>query len=422
MASIPTHPILWDIYEEHLDEATWLWGEWEASLDSPLYAIGDVAIGPEERLLAHLDGLVLGGQAVARKLLVPALGSDDANAVAASAWALVQAEDADHQDAVLAALSSGEPPVRKAIGRALSLCPRADLSRLVALWDAGTPEVQAMVMDILAPREPDWGRTRIEPALRGGQPPLMAAALRAIRRSRDNAFLNYVQYFLQSGQGEVLREAMLAGLLMGVKVAWNACRTLSNAKDASCRLPLGILATSPDPNDRAAVRAKVADPDVGAHALWALGFVGEVESADLAVQMMAAPEQAKLAGEVFAVITGIAIAGPLAKPGEAQGPDAVEVPEDAPPPEVKPEDFLPEPDVAAVKRLWEKERARFGPGMRYLGGQPHAADSVRAGLLAGATWRREVLLFELSTTGKALPPKVELKTWAHEQQKQLAAG
>jgi uncharacterized protein (TIGR02270 family) len=421
MANPTVRPILWDIYEEHLDEAAWLWGEWEAALDSPLYAIADVAIGPEERLQAHLDGLLLGGQAVAKKLLLPALGNDDANAVAAATWALVQAEDADHQDAVVAALAKGEPPARKAISRAFSLAPRADVSRLMPLWNEGAPEVQAMVMDLFAPREPDWVRTRLEPALRGGQPALMAAALRAIRRNRDNAFLNYVQYFLQSGQGEVLREAMLAGMLMGVKAAWNACRTLSNAKDASCRLPLGILASSPDPSDRAAVRAKVTDPDVGGHALWALGFAGEVESADLAVQMMAAPERAKLAGEVFAVITGIAIAGPLAKPGEVQGPDAVEVPEDAPPPEVKPEDFLPEPDIAAVKRLWEKERARFRPGMRYLGGQPHAADSVRAGLLTGATWRREVLLFELAT-GKTPPPKVELRFFARDQQKQLAAG
>ena len=40
----PVRPILWDIYEEHFSEAAWLWGEWEQSLDSPLYSLGDVAI------------------------------------------------------------------------------------------------------------------------------------------------------------------------------------------------------------------------------------------------------------------------------------------------------------------------------------------------------------------------------------------
>ena len=37
-------PIPWDIYEEHLNEAAWLWGNWQDSLDSAIYALGDVAV------------------------------------------------------------------------------------------------------------------------------------------------------------------------------------------------------------------------------------------------------------------------------------------------------------------------------------------------------------------------------------------
>ena len=68
--------VRWDICEEHLDEAAFLWDRGERALNAPNYAIGEVAVGPEERLLAHLDGLVLGGQPVADKLLLPALGDD----------------------------------------------------------------------------------------------------------------------------------------------------------------------------------------------------------------------------------------------------------------------------------------------------------------------------------------------------------
>jgi hypothetical protein len=31
--ALPARPILWSIFEEHLSEAAWLWGEWEQSLD-----------------------------------------------------------------------------------------------------------------------------------------------------------------------------------------------------------------------------------------------------------------------------------------------------------------------------------------------------------------------------------------------------
>jgi hypothetical protein len=52
----PAHPIPWDIYEEHLNESAWLWGNWEQSLDSAVCALGDVAVGPEEYLAQRADG------------------------------------------------------------------------------------------------------------------------------------------------------------------------------------------------------------------------------------------------------------------------------------------------------------------------------------------------------------------------------
>ena len=59
-------PIRWDIAKEHLDEAAFLRQLWEQSLCSPQYSLAEIAQGPEERMLAHLDALVLGGARVAR--------------------------------------------------------------------------------------------------------------------------------------------------------------------------------------------------------------------------------------------------------------------------------------------------------------------------------------------------------------------
>ena len=421
MATPLTRPIPWDICEEHLNEAAWLWGNWEESLDSAVYALGDVAAGPEERLLAHLDGLVLAGQPVAHKLLVPALAGDDLGGIAAAAWALVQAEDADHQDTVIGALASAEPPARAAIGRAMSLGPQADLSRLVPLWNSGAPPVRAMVLDVFGPREPDWVRERIHPALRSGESPLIAAALRSLRHLRERAFVDHVQAALQSQDGEVRREALSTGLALGVNAAWGVCRTASSAPGDLCRFGLGLLATSPDPNDRTFVRGKAVDAEVGLHALWALGFAGDVESAEVLVQAMSDEKTAKVAGEAFSAITGLAIAGELAKPGETKGPKAEEVESDDAPPVVRSEDFLPEPQVEAAKKRWDKERCRFRPGLRYIDGQPRSAETLRAALKTAATWRREVLAIELGAS-VANPPKVNLKAWARDQLKQLGSG
>jgi uncharacterized protein (TIGR02270 family) len=417
--AVPTGPILWNLCQEHLSEAAWLWGEWEQSLDSPLYAIADVAVGPEERLLAHLDGLVLGGDPVARKLLLPALGSEDLGEVAAAAWALLQAEDADHQDAVIEALGGAPPPAQAAIGRAIGLSPAADISRLLPLWNDGSPAVQAMILDIFAPREPQWVRERLDPAFRSGQPALVAAALRAVRRARDREFADHVRFALQDPRPEVQREAMPTGLVLGLKETWGLCRSVAATPGESCRLALGLLAIGPDPKDRDYVRGRAADPEAGRHAIWALGFCADVNAVDALIQAMANPETARLAGEAFTSITGVALVGSLCKPGETVGPEAQEVGLDDPPPVVRAEDFLPEPQAEAVAAWWGKERSRYHPVVRYLHGQPRSTEALRPALASAATWRREILYTEL-TVSLVSAPRVELRDWAKNQLKQLA--
>src|SRR3569832_1116128 len=111
--------IPWDIYEEHLDEAAFLWGQWERAMDAAHYTIDEVIEGPERRLRAHLDGLVLGGHPVAENLLVPALADEDEGKITASAKEQQHAEDGDHLDLLLDVLSkSTKKEVRTALSRA----------------------------------------------------------------------------------------------------------------------------------------------------------------------------------------------------------------------------------------------------------------------------------------------------------------
>jgi hypothetical protein len=76
-----------------------------------------------------------------------------------------------------------------------------------------------------------------------------------------------------------------------------------------------------------------------------------------------------------------------------------------------------------VTKWWDKERRRFVPGTRYVGGQPRSPATLRTAFLGGASWRREVLLIELAASVANLPkvnaPKVDLRAWAREQVKQL---
>ncbi len=419
MAASLSRPPVWDICEEHLDEAAWLWGEWEASLDSAVYSLAEVAAGPEERLLAHLDGLVLGGVDVAEGLLVPSLASDEPGLVAAATWTLVEAEDADHQDKVFEALASAVPPVRAAMVRALGLSGRTDISRLIPLWEKGAPAVRAAVMELFSPREPGWVRERVQAALRSGNLALVSAAVRAVRDARDEIFKDHLQLAMQIEDPAVWRLAISAGLMLGSKLSREICRAVADTQGPAGRFALGLLASSSEPADRASVRAKLANPELMVDAIWALGFSGEVESADLILQSMERAGQ--VAGEAFSAITGIVIDGAFRKPGQPIGPDDDELAIDAPPPELRSENDLPEPALAAVQAWWAKERGRFNPGVRYLYGQPRSEASLRAALLNGPTWRREVFVVEAALSKIDLPT-LSLQGWAKDQIKRLLSG
>jgi uncharacterized protein (TIGR02270 family) len=417
MTARAIRPVAWDIYEEHLDEAAFLWTQWEDALGAANYILHEVIEGPEARLLAHLDGLVLGAKPVAERLLLPALASDEPERAAAAAWALIQAEHGeDYQDAVVQAWLNGEPKLARAIVRALGLCPRLDLSRIARLWT----EAPAAVFDLMSAREPTWAAARLEEALRAGEETLVAAALRALRRTPDRAWLGRVDEVLRRDLDEVKREAIVTGYVLGSAQALYACAHVELDRSPACRLPLALLATSGNETQRGIVLAATQSA-ARKHALWALGFAGDVAAADLLVDAMSDEKFAKVAGEAFAAITGIQLGGSLVVHGKTQGPGDDDVADDDPPPTVSPEDHLPLPAAAAVASWWQRRRSQFSTELRYCMGAPLTHSTLRAALLSASMWRREVLGLELARTTGAAPP-VDMSAWAHEQASILGGG
>jgi uncharacterized protein (TIGR02270 family) len=415
-------PIAWDIYEEHLDEAAFLWTRWEDALCAANYALHDVAVGPESRLLAHLDGLVLGGKPVVERLLLPALTADEPERASAAAWVLVQAEHGeDHQDAVIHAWLNAEPSIRAAIGRALEVSPKLDLNRVARAWSAASTPVRAAIFEIMSLREPGWARPQLEAAVRADDSQLVAAGLRMLRRLGDRTLVAHAEDVLRRDVGPATQEAIYTGVVFGLKRAWDTCRQAEIGADCASRMRLALLAVSPNEADRNIVRTAANQPSVRRNALWALGFAGDRSAADLLVDAMSDEKAAKVAGEAFAAITGIALEGPLTKRGKTQGPGVDEMSDDDPPPIVRSEDNLPMPNAEAVARWWKRERARFPQGVRHCYGAPRNQASLRAALLGAPTWRREVLWLELASNGSA-PPAVNLRAWAHEQTRVLGGS
>jgi uncharacterized protein (TIGR02270 family) len=257
--------------------------------------------------------------------------------------------------------------------------------------------------------------------MRSGEPALAAAALRVARRVCDPALMVPVEEALESSAPELRVEAIATGIAMGSNAAWDACRAAATQHGDGCRLPLGLLASSVEEHDRAIVRASVSDIDAKRHAIWALGFAGDLEAADVLVEAVEDDAVAKIAGESLSAITGLVLGRAMARAEQTAGPANMEVGEDDPPPVVRPEDRLLTPSSKAVARWWRRERPRFVPGVAHIQGQPRTRSSVYTALATTSMWRREVLWLDLART-TARPPSVHLKSWAGDQQRQWREG
>ncbi len=189
---------------------------------------------------------------------------------------------------------------------------------------------------------------------------------------------------LASADATVRREALATAHVMRMPAALDMCRreAATATEGENCRLPLALLALGGLPADRALVVSRLAVPEARRDALWALGFFGDVETAEALIAMLDDEAVARLAGESLSAITGVVIDGAMAKPGVTKGPGVEDVQPDDPVPEALPEDLLRIPAADAVRKWWGKTRGQFEPGVRYLCGKPLVPGALGAALRA----------------------------------------
>lgn len=400
-------PIPWDIYEEHLDEATFIWEQWEQSLSAWHSTLSEVAHGPEERLLAHLDALVLGGSNVADEFCRPALESDELARVAAATWVLLHVDGRDRWDDSWEALTTAEPARRNAIARAFALSLRSDLSaRVSARLETLAPALKGCLIDVLRIRHP--GALANLPLSQWASQPdaeLLGAVLRAARRTSIELSRSALERGLVSDLSETRVAAIELGTMLQLEMVRPRCRSLVTEGAPERRMALAALAIGGDPADLQRLQEWAAN-DHAPDAVWALGFSGRADIADTVLRWLDDPKLGASAAETFSAITGLELDGELAGPSPAD-----ELADDAPLREPEPGEDLPRPNAPLVRAWWQRNNARFGGVARYFRGQPWAPTLPLSALASTATWRLPGARLGLSRSDAA---SLELRGWARQ--------
>jgi uncharacterized protein (TIGR02270 family) len=407
------HPVLWDVQEEHLGEAEFFFEVWERCIDSPIHTLAEVRAGPEERLMAHTKGLVIGGQPVLSRLVRPVLDEDlddDRHRTAAAALAILDGAGRDGPDIVLEYLPHAREAGRWGLVRATHLSRRTDLAeRLIASLPEHDGPALAGRLEALIGLDVDVGKHLIG-LFKHQLMPVRRAAAHLARHSTSSKVLKRLLPLMRDRDPKLREAAIESALIRGLPGSWQlACETAFDPATPAGpgslrRTALAWIAIQGDLATHQHLLARLRErPD--ADLLWAAGVTGRIDAAVLAIELLEHPTLARLAGELLTFVVGLPTTGDALWLDEgahgAYGGDEDEalptlarddLDADLVPPE---ERRLRLPNPSAVRAWWSTQRGGLVPGLRHYAGWPLETAVIEQALYDAPMRRRHALALEL---------------------------
>jgi uncharacterized protein (TIGR02270 family) len=286
-----------DLYEEHLDEASFLWEQCQAVRAQP--ELPWTSVGAfEERLEAHLDALMVGGD-LALDVCRRRAAAGEPGELYAAASIFCRYADPSMFAATLRTVDLEQAERAHALGDALKLelpdawrehCVRAvETSRAPLLTVLATvigfrrlPQSDTIVD--LVPRAPEAQQERL---------------LWALGRTRPRRAIRAIRPLLRSTDAMVRRAAIYAGLRVHDPESRTAVLALGGAE----ALPL-LVGLCGDRSAVAGLTAASRIPDAPAPVVAALGLLGDPSAVRRLVELLSVPALARPAAEALHVITG----------------------------------------------------------------------------------------------------------------------
>ena len=115
--------VIAEVYQVHLEEFKFLWWQRDAAMKSPDYFADDIK-QLDDRLKAHMDGLLVPGPAAIPMLQMSLLEAEESEAAFAAAWVLLSLEYPAATDVVIEALLEANELQLDGICQAICQVPR----------------------------------------------------------------------------------------------------------------------------------------------------------------------------------------------------------------------------------------------------------------------------------------------------------
>lgn len=371
-----------DIYEDHADDAAFLWGLRDAAVSDPDYELDELA-ALDERVEAHVDGLRLAGE----EGLLAAEEAVDEDKPGSGFVAMTVALERGAMRSIARLIDSvgAKPSLARGVASAMGWAP----------WSSVQPVLRGLVFPKLSPvlhhlgiaghaiNRVDPGQV-LEEALASDDARLRARALRAVGECRRADLVDAAAAQIDSTDAACRFAAASTTALWnrpaGVTALWEIAEERAERAHEAVAMAARCVAVD-EANERL---APFCDADV-AVALAGAASLGDPKNIGWVLDLLDDPARARLAAHVFCVITGLRLVeqkldaprphGFRSGPGDDPfDPDVA----------VDPHDSLPWPNVAGVRAWWRAQRTSFTEGERYLAGRPLSEPWLES-LLRGAS-------------------------------------
>lgn len=367
------------LLDVHAEDLAFLWGQRRAALDSPEQTLRDIA-QLNERIEAHLQGLLIAPAAELAKRLEAALGGGDRDEVFAPAFAALRCEDAATARQVITEFSRASGPALLGLRDALGQAPAARVAdELRNALAYAKPTVAAAAAVALASQKlltPDAsGLARLlldEDATVCAQ--AWAAAWRADRQAPPGTHAAPRPYreALARTETVVRHEAWASAAWSGLAQAIAPLRRAAADGDEAALQWLCVLGTPDDSKALGAAAMALPSPERRCAALARYGHPAVLPTL---LRWMEGEDAvtAHAAGLAFTRITGAEIQGERR---------TLPVPDDADEIDREMAPLVWMPDIAKARRLLEEHGAQWGAATRWCAGRrmdmDFAADDLTA--------------------------------------------
>ncbi len=387
-----------DVLWQHVEGASFDWIIRDQLVDAPHCDLHDL-FKSDQNIEAHLDGLHIAGDE-GWKLAKEQLGYEEPGEVFAASVLALESGDEERLDEVLQVASKDVEPGRGFIS---------------AMGWVGMPGVEKHLQRLLKAEAPGLKR-------------LAVSAYGILRVDPGNDLIREVETDdvhlrarVYKAAGELGRRDLLGVLGQGIESDDEACRFWAAWSSGLMQQSYAVEALQKIAESSGRWSEKAADLAVRcmpreAAIKWQKKLAGDAATLRLGLQaaygigdpagmpwileMMKIDEQARKAGEVFTLITGVDIAyedleadwpeGFEAGPTEEPGDDHVDL---------DPDENLPWPNADLITGWWKQNQRRYRSGVSHMLGKPVNPNVLRETLRNGLQRQRAAAALELVLQG-----------------------